>query len=440
MHPGPARAKSPILDERVPTLRTQRKQAEARMREETVLREELEQEVARRTAELRHANAVLRAEAARNKRARATERAADARFAHVFRASPVAMALSSAPDGTFWDVNDSWQALCGFKRADVIGRTARELKLFPDDAWLAGQAGPADCVLPVLAERDVRMRRRDGAPLDILLSGARIGKVAGGCFLTILRDATAQRQRELEVRTQREQLTYLSRVVVLGELCGAIAHELNQPLAAILANAQAGRRWLARQPQAAAMLGDILDDIVAADQRAASVIRRLRTLFMQGESTLRPLDLNEVARAALVLAASSLAEHQVQVEAALAPGLPVVRGDPVQLQQVLLNLIVNGCDAMRVAMPGPRRLAIGSAAAPPWGVQLTVSDSGPGIGPDALEKVFDSFFTTKVHGLGFGLSVSRAIIVAHGGRIEAANNATGGAVFRITLPVASGEA
>jgi PAS domain S-box-containing protein len=440
MHPNPAGAKSPVLDEPVPTPRTQRKQAEARLREETVLRGELEQEVAQRTAELRHANAVLRAEAARNKRARAAERAADARFAHVFRASPVAMALSGAPDGTFWDVNDSWQALCGFKRADVIGRTARELKLFADDAWLAGQAGPADCVLPVLAERDVRLRRRDGAPLDIVLSGARIDKVAGGCFLTILRDATAQRQRELEVRAQREQLTYLSRVVVLGELSGAIAHELNQPLAAILANAQAARRWLARQPQAAAMLGDILDDIVAADQRAASVIRRLRTLFLQGEATLRPLDLNEVAREALVLAGSNLAGHQVELAAQLAPGLPLVHGDRVQLQQVLLNLLVNACDAMRVAAPGSRRLEIGSAAAPPSSVQLTVSDSGPGIAPELLEKVFDSFFTTKPHGLGLGLSVSRAIIVAHGGRIEAANNATGGAVFRITLPVATGEA
>jgi two-component system sensor kinase FixL len=343
------------------------------------------------------------------------------------------MALSGGAHGTIWDVNDSWQELFGYRRADAIGRTARELQLYQREAAPGGTEPPAVDGL------EVAMRRRDGALLDVVLSGARIDNAEDGCFLSILRDETGPRRCEHELHRQREQLAYLTRVVVLGELCGAIAHELNQPLAAILANAQAGRRLLARLPGAPPALCEIVDDIVAADKRAVAVIGRLRALFIQGEATLAPLDLNEVVREALVLASGTLAGQSVQVALALAPGLPAVHGDRVQLQQVLLNLVVNACDAMRAAPAQRRRLDIASSVQAGGMAALTVADSGPGVPADVLEKVFDSFFTTKLNGLGFGLSVSRAIVVAHGGRIEAANQAGGGAVFRITLPAAAGE-
>jgi PAS domain S-box-containing protein len=362
--------------------------------------------------------------------ARAAGRESHQRFARVFRASPVALALGSGIDGVIWDVNESWQRLFGYRRADVIGRTAHELGLFADGAARHPNAGPGRCA---------SMLRRDGAPLDVVLSGVRIDDGPDPCFLTIVRDETEARRRLREARLQGEQLTYLSRVVVLGELCGGIAHELNQPLAAILANAQAGRRWLARQPGAPPALAAILDDIIGADRRAVAVIRHLRALFIQGETLLLPLDLNEVVREALVLAGGSLAAHRVRVETALDPAAGAVRGDRVQLQQVLLNLVVNACEAMDASACAARRLVIAAGAAPEGGVALSVADSGPGIPPAALGQVFDSFFTTKPHGLGFGLSVSRAIVVAHGGRIEAANRPGGGAVFRITLPVSAGE-
>jgi C4-dicarboxylate-specific signal transduction histidine kinase len=277
------------------------------------------------------------------------------------------------------------------------------------------------------------MRGRDGAALDIVLSGAWIDQQPDGCFLTILCDET-------EGRRQAKQLTYLSRVVMLGELCGAIAHELRQPLAAILTNAQAGQRWLARQPGTPQALPAILDDIVAADHRAAAVIRRLRALFIRGETTLRPLDIADVVREALGLAASSLAGHGIVVAPVFDDRPAIVRGDRVQLEQVLLNLLVNACDALRATPAAGRRIDVTCRAVGGEGLQLTVADNGPGIAAGLLEKVFDSFFTTKPHGLGFGLSVSRAIIAAHGGRIEAANHAGGGAEFRITLPLAAGEA
>jgi C4-dicarboxylate-specific signal transduction histidine kinase len=253
-----------------------------------------------------------------------------------------------------------------------------------------------------------------------------------------VRDVTEQRRREQELRRQREQLTHLTRVVVLGELAGALAHELNQPLAAILTNAQAGRRFLKRAPADLDEVREILDDIVDEDKRAGDVIRRLRALFMKGEPVLQPLDLNELVRDALTLTRSVLNERKVNVTLALGAPLPVVHGDRVQLQQVLLNLIVNASEAMSEAPPAARRLAVATCTGVHGNVQLAVTDSGPGIPAEAIDKVFDSFFTTKARGLGFGLSISRTIIVAHGGHIEAGNNPDGGATFRITMPANAG--
>lgn len=267
------------------------------------------------------------------------------------------------------------------------------------------------------------------------------GKSTGrryGRFITV-QDATSERRRERELRMQRDQLIHLARVGLLGELSAALVHELNQPLAAILTNAQAGRRSLEGPPRSQAALGGILDDIVEASQRAISIISRMRALFLRRETQRQPVDLNAVARDAVALARSSLARHGVRLALALDPQLPPLRGDAVQLQQVLLNLILNACDAMDANPPGARRLAIATAAGPGPLASLTVTDNGAGIASGLLERIFDSFFTTKPQGLGVGLSVSREIVAAHGGRIEATNRAEGGAVLRITLPMAGGE-
>jgi C4-dicarboxylate-specific signal transduction histidine kinase len=231
-------------------------------------------------------------------------------------------------------------------------------------------------------------------------------------------------------------LIHLARVGLLGELSVALVHELNQPLAAILANAQAGRRRLRGTPGAQGALGEILDDIVEASQRAASVIQRMRALFLRRETQRQQVDLNAVACDALALVQSRLAAHGVRLALALAPRAVPLRADPVQLQQVLLNLILNACDAMDANPPGTRRLAVATVGGPGPQACLTVTDNGAGIASGLRECIFDSFFTTKPQGLGVGLSVSREIVAAHGGRIEAVNRAEGGAMFRITLPMA----
>ncbi len=401
------------------------------------LREALEQQLAECSAELRRANEMLRSVIAGREQAVMAERMSAARFANVFRLSPDAMSISCGVQGPVLDVNERWQQLFGYRRAEVIGKTARQLDLYACEPGAAAQSdrsqGP-----DVVRDLEAQMRTREGAILNTVVSWVRIDCGGVNCFITIVRDVTEQRQRESEAQQQREQLTYLTRVVVLGELSGALAHELNQPLAAILTNAQAARRFLHREPADLHEIGDILDDIVDEDKRAGEVIRRVRALFMKGDPLLQRLDINELVRDALALTNSTLIERKVPVILELGSGLGVVEGDRVQLQQVLLNLIVNACEAMSATAVRGRRLGLLTCTEGEQGVQILVTDTGPGIAPDAIDKLFDSFFTTKAYGLGFGLSITRAIIVEHGGRIEAANRPEGGAVFRITLPLAGG--
>jgi PAS domain S-box-containing protein len=417
---------------------TDRERAEVQAREQARLRQmtqALEQRVAERTAELRRANDVLRSVVAGRKKAIKAERMSEARFSNVFKFSPDAMSISFGMHGPVVDVNDRWQQLFGYQRAEVIGKTAHQLQLYASEA--ADRANDGDDP-DVIRELEVAMRNRDGAILNTVVSGVRIDCGGASCFITIVRDVTAQRQRESEAQQQHEQLTYLTRVVVLGELSGALAHELNQPLAAILTNAQAARRFLRREPADLHEIADILDDIVEEDKRAGEVIRRVRALFMKGDPVLQPLDINELMRDALALTNSTLIERKVPVILELGSGIGVVQGDRVQLQQVLLNLIVNACEAMSTTAARARRLGLLTSTDSAHEVQIAVTDTGPGIAPDAIGKVFDSFFTTKAYGLGFGLSITRAIIEKHGGRIEATNRPEGGAVFRITLPSAGG--
>jgi PAS domain S-box-containing protein len=247
-------------------------------------------------------------------------------------------------------------------------------------------------------------------------------------------DITARKQAELEVQQQRGELAHLSRVTMLGELSGSLAHELNQPLTAILSNAQAAQRFLAHDNTDLNEVRDILADIVAEDKRAGEVIRRLRLLLKKGEVQHQPFDINEVVREVLKLVRSDLVNQGVAVEAELAPALPEVNADRVQLQQVLLNLVMNACDAMAGGPAGDHKLIIRTELAGSEGIRVSVADRGVGLASENLEKVFEPFFTTKVQGMGLGLSVCRSIITAHGGKLWATNNPGRGATFQFTLP------
>lgn len=248
----------------------------------------------------------------------------------------------------------------------------------------------------------------------------------------------ARTRERVELREQRNELTHLARVSMLGELSGSLAHELNQPLTAILSNAQAGQRLMAREPVDMQEVREILADIVEQDKRAGEVIHRLRALFKRGEVVHQRLEMGEVIQDVVRLMRSDLANHGVVVESRVEPELPAVTGDRVQIQQVLLNLLINACDAMSATEESRKRLAVAVRENGRNLLHVSVIDAGTGVEPGKLERVFEPFFSTKEKGMGLGLAVCRTIIASHGGEMWATNNAEGGASFHFTLPISRG--
>jgi signal transduction histidine kinase/ABC-type uncharacterized transport system substrate-binding protein len=247
-------------------------------------------------------------------------------------------------------------------------------------------------------------------------------------------DITDQKAAESEAELQRQEVAHLMRVSVLGELSGAIAHEVNQPLTAILSNAQAALYLLGQDSPNLAEIRDALQDIVQEDNRAGEVVQRLRGLLKKGESQFEPVDLNQLVDSTTTLLRSELIDRRVTVTADLAAGLPTVFGDSVQLQQVLLNLIINAMDAMASTPVEQRRVAICTCETPAGAIELLVRDHGPGIKPSDGKQAFVPFYTTKDHGLGLGLTICSTIIRKHGGAINLRNDDAGGAVAEISLP------
>ena len=248
-------------------------------------------------------------------------------------------------------------------------------------------------------------------------------------------DITERKSADIEAEQQRQQVSHLTRVAVLGELSGALAHELNQPLTAILSNSQAAQQLLQNVPLDLEELQEILQDITNEDKRAGEVIKRLRTLLKKGEAQRQLLDLNDIVQEVVALSHADLVARNIELSTRMGSGFPRVLGDAVQLQQVLLNLVRNACDAMDAIAFPQRKLTIISAVYAPDLLQVSVADRGVGITGTDLEKLFEPFFSTKPQGMGLGLSISRSVIAAHGGRLWAQNNADGGATFAFTLPV-----
>jgi C4-dicarboxylate-specific signal transduction histidine kinase len=248
--------------------------------------------------------------------------------------------------------------------------------------------------------------------------------------------AVEREQTEATVRQAQVELAHVSRVTTMGELTVSLAHEVNQPIAAALTNANTCMLWLAGdspnidEARAAAMR------IVQDGTRASEIISRIRLLFMKGTPERECLEVNELVREMIVLLRSEAVRYRISVRTELAADLPEVRGDRVQLQQVLMNLIVNGIDAMK-EVDGTRELVITSQRAESDRVLVSVSDTGIGLPSQQANEIFKAFFTTKAHGTGMGLSISRSIVESHGGRLWAADNASSGASFHVSLPGAA---
>ncbi len=256
-------------------------------------------------------------------------------------------------------------------------------------------------------------------------------QLLGEVFANIL----SHRQSEMESQKLRQELSHIGRVSTMGELTASLAHELTQPLTAILHNAQAAQRTIEAGAVNIEEIREILADIVEDDRRAGDVIHRLRSLLKKGSLEFAALDVNEMVTEMTRLVSSEAALRNVTVRLELAPQLPPVRGDRVQLQQVILNLVLNGLDAMPEPVAGDRTLVLQTVKDSSATIRIAVRDSGLGIDEAHMDDIFNAFFTTKADGLGMGLAIARSIVEAHGGQLEARNNLDGGTTFSFTLPI-----
>jgi C4-dicarboxylate-specific signal transduction histidine kinase len=282
--------------------------------------------------------------------------------------------------------------------------------------------------------------RKDGSRVPVLIGSAAFDEQRDEGVAFVL-DLTEQKRSEAEareserhVREMQMEVAHANRVATMGQLTASIAHEVNQPIAAAVTNAQAALRWLAARPPNLEEVQQALDHIVKDGNRAGDVIGRIRELIKKAPPRKDGVDINEAIREVIELSRGEVAKNGASVQTALGEGLPLIEGDRVQLQQVALNLIVNAVQAMGGVADGPRELFITTARVEPDGVLVAVKDSGPGVAPASLERLFAPFYTTKPDGLGMGLSICRSIIEAHGGRLWVTANLPRGAIFNFTAP------
>jgi signal transduction histidine kinase len=281
-----------------------------------------------------------------------------------------------------------------------------------------------------------RLRMPDGAVkyLYVVVHAMR-DDMADINFVGAVMDVTAMRLAELELRKTRTELAHVMRVTSLGELTASIAHEVSQPLGAVVTNAEACLCWLDRENPNLNAVHASVEMILRDGNRAGEIIRRVRALAMKTDTQMLPLNLNEVVSEAVAFVQHELLSAGVSLRTELATALPLILADKVQLQQVIVNLVINGIEAMHAITDRARELVIRSQQNDAQQVQVTVTDCGVGFSEENAQRLFDAFFTTKSSGMGMGLSICRSIIEAHRGRVWAASNGAQGAVIRFTLPV-----
>jgi PAS domain S-box-containing protein len=340
-------------------------------------------------------------------------------------------------DGQILEANDAFLRLVGYDREELVSGRVSWREITPD-TWratdeqaLAELAATGSC-----APFEKEYVRKDGSRVPVLVGTALFeGQRDEGVAFVL--DLSERKRAEDALHQAQMELAHVTRVATLGELTASIAHEITQPLAAVVNNASACVRWLAAQNLEEARRSAAL--VIADGQRTADIIDQIRTLAQKAPPHKDWLDLNTMIQDVLALARSAVQRHGVVVETQLAAAVPRILGDRIQLQQVLLNLIMNAIEALSGVSAGPRALRVSSERGAATEVVIAVRDSGPGFEPQHLDRLFDAFYTTKPQGLGLGLAISRRIIEAHGGRLWATAHTPHGAVVQFTLPLGSKE-
>jgi PAS domain S-box-containing protein len=383
------------------------------------------------------------------------QKQAEERFRQAVEAAPNGMVVSNE-DGQIVLVNAQAERMFGYRREEMIGLPVEILvpRRLRDEHPRYRQSFYADPRARLMGEgRDLHGRRKDGREFPVEIGLNPMDTSGGRWVLSAIVDITERKRNEREridslateralasekaLREAEAELARAVRALTAGELAASIAHEVNQPLAAVVTNAEACLRWLGGETPDIQEARESLALIVRDGNRAAAVIRHIREALKKDTKQMASLDINEVAQEAIDLARAELVRNDVMVRVDLSAGLPPVRGDRIQLQQVILNLIMNGSEAMTLVADGSRELLITSRKHAGDSILVAVRDSGAGIKPEDMRRMFEPFFTTKPMGMGMGLSICRSVVEAHGGQIRAAQNDGRGLTVQFSLPVES---
>jgi PAS domain S-box-containing protein len=342
-------------------------------------------------------------------------------------------------EGRIIDANEAFLRMVGYSRDDLISGGVRWTELTPAEWRDADERGTAQVKAAGIAHPfEKEFFRKDGSRVPVLVGGTtfegmRDEGVAFVIDLTERKQAEENlRESERRYREAQMELAHANRVTTMGQLTASIAHEVNQPITGVVTNAHAALRWLGSHPPDLEEVRQALDAIIQDSTRAGDVIGRIRALVKKVPPRHDQLDINEAILEVIEVTRSELLRNGVSLQTELAKGLPLIRGDRIQLQQVILNLIMNAVEAMSDA--SSRDLLISTGEDISNGVLVAVQDSGPGLSRESLERLFEPFYTTKPGGMGMGLSICRSIIKAHGGRVWATANVTQGATFHFSLP------
>ena len=364
-------------------------------------------------------------------------RGAEERFRRVVEAAPSAMLLVDA-SGRITLANHQAEALFGCDADALLGRQIDDfVARVPDGVHQQHrQRYAAEAQARRMgAGRELHARRADGSEFVVEVGLSPIQTADGGPqVLASIVDVTVRRQNENELQRLRDQSFSAARISLAGQLASTVAHEINQPLGAILRNAEAAGFMLERGNADQAELAEILADIRADDQRAGAIIEHMRSLLRRKQPELGPVALDDLVEKVVALVRLDAAARHVVVRTQVPRGIAPVRADMVQLQQVLLNLVFNAMDALEQVPAASRRLVISARALSDGRIELVVRDTGPGLPADALPRLFEPFHTTKANGMGMGLAICRSLVESMAGSIEANNQIDGGAAFRIVLP------
>jgi C4-dicarboxylate-specific signal transduction histidine kinase len=338
---------------------------------------------------------------------------------------------------TAWLEKKDWKDFCEYEEG--LNEAVADQRLAVLCTYPLAACG-ADEILDVVRTHQFALAKRHGSWDVIETAGHKQAKAEIKRLNEELEQRVVERTSQLmlaseALREAQTELAHVNRVTTMGQLAASIAHEINQPITAAITNANAGLLWLAAQPPDLKEVRDAFDRVIKAGNQAGEVIARIRALIKKAPPRKGDVEINEAILEVIALTHGELVKNGVSLQTQLATGLPLVQGDKVQLQQVILNLIINAVEAMSGVREGSRALLIGTGKDASSGVLVAVQDSGPGLNPEGFDRLFDPFYTTKPGGMGMGLSICRSIVEAHGGRVWASRASGPGVTVQFTLPV-----